>query len=377
MPKTSTLLVACVLILVALGIVMVDSASGEQGMSRYHNAHHYVELQAVWLFIGLCGAFICYKRDYRLLQKYAIAIGVITLILLVAVRIPGIGRRVNGSWRWLRLGPLSLQPSELAKLGTLICLASWMTFVEDKKSILEHKLFRPLIGLGLAAGLVLVEPDFGTTLLLGISGMAVIYAGGAPAWWLVGCGGVGFAGMVALVLHDDVRRERILAFLDPAAHPTAAFHLIQSKTAFIRGHWFGVGLGNSIQKHKYLPEAHTDFILPILGEEMGFVAAVSVLLLFVVIMFCGLLISLRANDRFGKLLAFGITTLITTQAAINIAVVTGAMPTKGLPLPFLSYGGSSLMVSLTFIGVLLSIARQVPPDDPNDGHVIKNKARRL
>lgn len=377
MRKTSSLLLVSVILLVAVGIVVLASASSVQGQKRTGNPHHYLQQQVVWLLIGAAGAGFLYKRDYRLLEKYALFIFIATLILLILVLIPGIGSKINGSRRWLRLGPMSLQPSEIAKLGLLVGLAAWMSFIQNQAPQWKRTFLYPMAGLGGTALLVLMEPDFGTTVLLGLSGMAVLFAGGTNILLLLGTAVVGGTGLGLAIMADDVRRERILAFLDPVAHPEAAFHLIQSKTAFIRGHWFGVGLGNSIQKHQYLPEAHTDFILAIFGEELGFVSVIGVMLLFVIILFCGIRIAMRAPDRFGSLLAFGITILIATQAAINVAVVTGAMPTKGLPLPFISYGGSSMLISLACVGILLNIAAHVPPEDETQTRHAAGRAQRL
>ena len=234
-------------------------------------------------------------------------------------------------------------------------------------------LLYPVVGLSAVLGMLILEPDFGTTLLTGAVGMLILFAGGTRFGYLVVTSVLGGCGFVLAVMRDPVRLNRILAFILPERYPATAYHLAQSKYAFINGGWFGVGLGNSIQKHLYLPEAHTDFILAIIGEELGFLATILVVCLFGGIVVCGMVISLRAPDSFGRLLAFGFTVLIALQAAINIGVVTGCLPTKGLPLPFLSYGGSSLVSTLAGVGVLLNVAHHAEQEGDEHTRPIKDR----
>jgi cell division protein FtsW len=252
---------------------------------------------------------------------------------------------------------MSVQPSEFAKLGMIVVLAAWMARVGRRSDRFREGFMLPVMGLGVVLALIILEPDFGTTLVTGAVGMAMLFVAGTRLSHLLVAGALGLSGFILAVMRDPVRTMRILAFVMPEQYPEVARHLAQSKIAFIRGGLFGVGLGNSIQKQFYLPEAHTDFILAIVGEELGFIATVVVAALFLGFVICGMVISFRAQDIFGRLLGFGITMMIALQAAINIGVVTGCLPTKGLPLPFISYGGSSLLVSVAGVCILLNIAQ--------------------
>jgi len=242
---------------------------------------------------------------------------------------------------------------------------------------LKEGIIFPIVGLCVILGLIMAEPDFGTTLLLGAVGMLIMFAGGSRVAHLVVVAVCGACAFALAVMRDPVRMGRVLAFLMPEKYPATAYHLAQSKVAFIRGGLFGVGLGKSIQKQFYLPEAHTDFILAIIGEELGFIATCVVVLMFLGILVCGLIISFNAPDLFGKLLGFGVTMMIVLQASINIGVVTGCLPTKGLALPFISYGGSSLLVSISCIGVLVNIARHCESSRDPHTRSIRDKWHRF
>ena len=359
MRRIPSTLLAIVLALLALGIVMLASTSSVKAALTYSDPHHFIKRQLLWLALSIGVGAAVLRFDYHWWQKRPVlaVLGGLSLLLLVLVFVPGIGLKVGGSHRWLRLGPLSFQPSELAKFSLVIVLAAWMTFIGRRARNFVEGLLAPIMGIGLVLGLLLLEPDFGTTLLAGSAGMLIMFAGGSRLGYLACTGGLGVIGFIVAIMHDPVRIKRILAFLWPDKYPDVAYHLAQSKIAFIRGGWFGVGLGNSIQKQFYLPEAHTDFILAIVGEELGYVATLAVVLLFLGYLVCGLIISLKAQDPYGKLLGFGFTVMTVMQAAINVGVVTGCLPTKGLPLPFISYGGSSLMMSVAGTCVLLNIAQ--------------------
>ena len=378
MRRTSTALLVCVLLLVTLGIVMLASTSSVRGLAIAEDPQHFLKKQLAWLAIGLCLAVFLAKLDYHFLMKMAIPIYALAAVLMLIVLIPGIGSKIGGSRRWLRFAGLSFQPSEVGKFAVVVGLSWWLSRVGRKADSLKEGLIAPLCGLGLLCGLTILEPDFGTTALLGTAGIAMMFVAGTRISYLAVTGSVGLIGFALAVLQDDVRLGRILAFAMPDKYPAKAYHLMQSKNAFIGGGPFGLGLGNSIQKHLYLPEAHTDFILAIVGEELGFMATASVALLFLGIMACGMLISFKALDREGKLLAFGMTFLLIMQAVINIGVVTGCLPTKGLPLPFISYGGSSMLFSMACVGVLLNISAHCD-EDSDDEHLrpIKNKTHRF
>jgi len=316
--------------------------------------------------------------DYRLWGKWAVPLTLFSLALLALlvglhaawrlhIHTP-LAHEVNGSWRWLFLGPVNFQPSELAKFAILCWLASWMTRERRRAGDFFRGFLMPLIGLGLMTGLVFAEPDLGTTFLVAFVGMALMFMGGSRFKLLAGAGILVLIGFIFRIMRDPVRMRRILAFLWPDEYAKKeAYQLNQALHAFVLGGPTGVGIGQSIQKQMYLPEAHTDFIYAIIGEEWGLVATLSVVFAFVLFFILGMRISFRAPDQFGRLLAFGITLMITLQAAFNIAVVTGCMPTKGLALPFISYGGSSILFTYVMVGVLVNIGRQAEAD-PRSGN---------
>lgn len=378
MRRITTALVACVLLLLTLGIVMLASTSSVRGVALAGDPQLFLRKQIAWLVIGLCLAVFLGKLDYHLLIKMAVPVYAFAAILMVAVLIPGIGSKIGGSRRWLHMAGFSFQPSEVGKFAVTVGLAWWLSRVGRRADSLKEGLLAPMCGLGLLCGLAILEPDFGTTFLIGTAGVAMMFVAGTRISYLAVTCSLGLVAFIFAVLQDPVRLGRVLAFVMPDKYPKTAYHLMQSKNAFISGGLFGVGLGNSIQKHLYLPEAHTDFILAIIGEELGFVGTMAVVLLFLGVMACGMIISYRALDREGKLLAFGMTFLLTMQATINVGVVTGCLPTKGLPLPFISYGGSSMLFSMSCIGVLLNIAAHCS-ENADEEHLkpIKNKRNRF
>lgn len=358
--KTSSVLVGAVLILLTLGVVMLASTS-ETAVKALNQTDpdtlHFVKRQIAYILAGALGCFICSRVHFSYWKKFALWFCLGTIVLLIMVIIPGVGLEVKGSYRWLKFGPLNFQPSELSKLALIVGMSAWLCRVQRKTGRLRHGLVIPMGILGVYAALVFAEPDFGTTLLLGVVGMGVMFMAGTRLSYLILSGAVGLSAFVLAVMQNPVRMRRIIAFLDPEKYAEKeAFQLLNAIFAFILGGGQGVGLGQSIQKKFYLPEAHTDFIFAIIGEEMGLYGSLSVVFLFLTIFCCGLHITLKTQDVFGSLVAFGITLVITLQALINIGVVTGCLPTKGLALPFISYGGSHLLVSGVMIGVLLNIA---------------------
>ena len=359
--RTITLLIAAVLILVTVGVIMLFSASMVRGESQYHNTEYFLIRQLIWMTLSLVVAAFCARVDLALVRKLALPLAALCALSLVLVRIPGIGVEINGSWRWIRLGPLTIQPSEFSKIGIILAAAWWISSRRRNMHTFFKKrgILIPVLGLALFAGLLMVEPDFGTTLLVGLVVLTLLYIGGARPAHLLSITAAG-AGAFALILMQNANRmRRIIAFLEPEKYvQQEAWQLVNALNAFAAGGATGTGLGNSIQKYHYLPEAHTDFIFPIIGEELGLGATFSVLLLFVVVFICGLRISRHADDDFGRFAALGITLMITLQALINLAVVTGSMPTKGLALPFISYGGSAILASLSAVGILVNISKQ-------------------
>ena len=358
MRKTPTILVGIVLLLLALGIVMLASASSVKGNAVYKDSNYFLIRQLLWLAVAVVAGGVTYSVDYHRWQRWWVPISIFAGLFLFLVLVPHVGVKINGSHRWIRFGSFSTQPSEFAKFALVIMLSSWMATRKGREATFTEGILKPGLMLIPILGLVFMEPDFGTTVLLAVVGGAILFAGGSPVRYL----GMGvFAGVVLFavaVMHDPVRAGRIMAFLEPEKCPAAAYHLQQSEQAFTLGGVWGVGLGESLQKHFYLPEAHTDFILAIIGEELGLAATVMVVGLFAGFLFCGTLIASKAPDRLGRLMAMGFTLMITVQATINIGVVTGCLPTKGLALPFISYGGSSLIVCMMCVGALVNIARQ-------------------
>lgn len=355
--RTIITLIATVLILITVGLIMMFSASLVRGQSSYDKVGYFLWRQIRWLILSSIVAIGCARIDLNFLRKMALPIAGVCILLLVLVLIPGIGHESHGSWRWLRVGPLTVQPSEFSKIGVLLAVAWWISRRRRYMHTFKRGFIVPLLGLGVFAGLLILEPDFGTTMLVSLVGFALLFIGGARLIYLFSSAMLGACVFGLFVFNNANRMGRIIAFLDPEKYAQEeAWQLINAWTAFASGGACGTGLGNSIQKQFYLPEAHTDFIFPIIGEELGVVASCSVLLLFVVLFICGLRIASQANDDFGRFTALGITLMITFQALINLAVVTGSMPTKGLALPFISYGGSSLLVCSAMIGILVNVA---------------------
>lgn len=375
--RTITVFIGAVLILVTVGLIMLFSASMVRAETQFHNSEYFVKRQLIWMAISLAAAIFCARVDFAFFRKIALPLAALCALFLVLVRIPGIGLNINGSWRWIRIGPLTIQPSEFAKIAIVLATSWWISRRRRTMHQFKRGLLVPILGLGVFAGLLIVEPDFGTTLLVALVIMSLLYIAGARPAHLLGFTAVGALGFGVLVLHNANRMRRIFAFLDPEKYSQEeAWQLINALNAFASGGAYGTGLGNSIQKYYYLPEAHTDFIFPIIGEELGLVATLSIMILFVVIFICGLRIAAHASDDFSRFSALGITLMITLQALINLAVVTGSMPTKGLALPFISYGGSSLLVCSAMVGMLVNIAHSSrSPKGKKKTDLFKDKRR--
>ncbi|QBG46259.1 putative lipid II flippase FtsW [Verrucomicrobia bacterium S94] len=353
MRRTISLFIAIVLILVTIGILILASASS----AKYDDATYFVRRQLMWLAVAFCAAAVAARFDYSNYKKLALPLAVFSVFLLILVRIPGIGNNINGSWRWIKLGPVSVQPSEIAKVGMIILFAWWLARNQRRIDELKRGILIPFAMLGIFAVLLVVEPDFGTTMLVSSVAVSMMFLGGVSIAPLLISGVAGLLGVVILIFMNPERMSRILAFLDPQKYEQdKAWQLINSLRAFAGGEVSGVGFGNSMQKYHYLPEAHTDFIFPIIGEELGLIASLIVVSMYLLLFIFGLRIAFNAKDDFGRLLAYGITLMITIQALINFAVVTGSVPTKGLALPFISYGGSSLAISGVMIGILINVA---------------------
>ena len=348
------LLVVVTLGLVAFGLVMVYSASSARAALAADDPAYYLKRQAAYAFLGVVALVLLSRTDYRRLRYVVPPLLLTSFALLVAVLV--LGTPVNGARRWLTFGPATLQPSELAKLALALWVAAYLSRTHAPRSVGE--LVRPIgIVFGAALGLILIEPDLGTAISILVMLAAVLVVAGTRLSTLAGAGAIVASLVLAAIWLEPYRRDRILSFLDPWQDPQGAgFQSVQAMLALGSGGFFGVGLGESVQKVYYLPEASTDMIFAIIGEELGLLGAFAVLAAFVVLGYAGFNVALASRDPFGKLLAAGITALICGQAAVNVSAVMGLAPLTGIPLPLVSYGGSSLTVMLASVGILLNIA---------------------
>jgi cell division protein FtsW len=348
------LLVLVTLGLVAFGLVMVYSASSARALLSSDAPSYYLKRQAIYALMGLVALVVLSRFDFHRLRHATDALLGITFILLVAVLV--IGTAVNGARRWIPIGFMNFQPSELAKLSLALWTAALLSRRPAPQTLGE--LAKPIgVVVGAACGLILIEPDLGTAIAIAIMVSAILIVSGTRLRLLASAGGIGITLVLLAIWFEPYRRERIFSFLDPWHDPQGAgFQAVQSMIALGSGGVFGVGLGESVQKIYYLPEASTDMIFAIVGEELGLIGAAAVIAAFAVFAYAGFNIALRCRDPYGKRLAAGITALICGQAAVNVSAVMGLAPLTGIPLPFVSYGGSSLVVGLAAVGILLNIA---------------------
>jgi cell division protein FtsW len=346
------------LMLLSIGVVMVYSASAIVAADRFRDPYFFLKRQVFWAALG-CGAlWLALRTDYRRLEKLVLPLLILTAALLLLVLIPGLGVSINGSRRWLRLGPLSFQPAELAKLALVVYLASFLARRRDELGDVWRTLVPPLAVGGALAALVMLQPDLGNAVTLLVLTIGLLFLAGAKAQWLAMLAIPAVPLAAIAVWMAPYRMRRVFAFLDPWQDARGSgFQIIQSWLAFGSGGVLGRGIGESRQKLFYLPEAHTDFVFAIIGEELGFVGATVVVVLFALLIWRGLRIGLRAAEPFGAYLALGITVLVATQTLVNLGVVTGMLPTKGLPLPYLSFGGSALLITMLATGVLMNISQ--------------------
>ncbi|MDX1606099.1 MAG: putative lipid II flippase FtsW [Candidatus Competibacterales bacterium] len=365
-PRPDPWLLGAALLLVTLGLLMVTSASLPLAETQ---PFRYLIRQAVALILGVGGAAMVLTVPLERWSRASPWLLLLALVLLVLVLVPGVGREVNGSSRWLPLGPFNLQVSELAKLFALIYVASYLQRHAAEFYASMHSLLRLMFVLGTMAMLLLLEPDFGTTVVLAAAALGMMFLAGIRMGRFLLLQAVVLFGMLLLVYSSDYRWQRMTNFIDPwSVRYEDGYQLVQALIATGRGGLFGVGLGESLQKHHYLPEAHTDFLFAVLAEELGLVGVLVVLALFGVIVWRAFTIAGRAQDRehpFAANLAHGLGLLFALQALVNIGVNMGMLPTKGLTLPFLSYGGSSLVVMCLSLGLLLRCGLEAnPPEDP-------------
>jgi cell division protein FtsW len=348
-----------VLALLGLGVVMVYSASAILATDRFRDAHFFLKKQLFWAVLGLAVMWGVMAVDYRRWRPLVSPLLALAFVLLVLVLVPPFGQSINGTRRWLRWGHFSVQPTELAKLVLVVYLADFLARRQAVIGSLWRGVVPPLVVTGGVAGLVLLQPDLGSAVAIVGVVLCMIFVAGARLAHLGLIGGLALPVVVVAVFTASYRLRRVLTFLDPWADPRGAgFQIIQSYLALGGGGLLGRGLGESKQKLFYLPEPHTDFIFAILGEELGFVGAVATVVLFGLLLWRGIRIGLRVSDPFGALLAFGVSALLVNQAVVNLGVVVGLFPTKGLPLPFVSSGGSSLLVAMAAVGLLLNVSQR-------------------
>jgi cell division protein FtsW len=346
-------------VLLSAGVVMVYSASAIVAADRFGDPYFFLKRQLAWAVLGAGALWAALRVDYRRLEALVLPLLVLAAVLLVLVLVPPFGQEINGTRRWIRLGPVSFQPAELAKLALVVYLAAFLARRAEARQDFVRGFAPPLVVAGGLAVLVLLQPDLGNCLTLLVLTLALLYLAGSRVKHLALLLLPALPLLAIAIYLAPYRLRRITAFLDPWTDPRGAgFQIIQSWLALGGGGVVGRGIGASQQKLFYLPEAHTDFIFAIVGEELGFLGAVAMVALFAVLVWRGLRIGLRAPDPFGAYLALGITVLIATQVLMNLGVVTGMLPTKGLPLPFISFGGSALVLTLLATGVLLNISQE-------------------
>ncbi len=361
MPKKLTpdmWLLAVVAVLLSIGVVMVYSASAIVAADRFHDPYLFLKKQLFWALLGGIALWAALRFDYRRLEHAVVPLLATAAVLLVLVLVPPFGQAINGTRRWIRLGPVSLQPVELAKLALVVFLAAFLSRNRDRLHDFWRGFMPPLGVAAVFAGLVVIQPDLGNCVALVALTFALLFIAGGRLRHLSMLLAIALPLAAIGVYAAPYRVRRITAFMDPWQDPRGSgFQIIQSWLALGSGGLVGRGIGDSRQKLFYLPEAHTDFIFSVLGEELGFVGGMIVIALFVVLIWRGLRIGLRAPDLFGAYLALGITVLLATQTFVNLGVVTGLLPTKGLPLPYISFGGSALIVTMLGTGLLLNISQ--------------------
>lgn len=357
--KSDKVLFTATLLLVCTSVVMVYSASAVIAMERNNDPYLYLFKQGAWALLGLVLVAIVMRIDYRNYRQPSVVWTALALAGAALLAVLVVGTERNGATRWLGLGPLGIQPSELAKIAVIMFMAALLEKRMDRIDEPQHALLPIGIVLGVVVALILAEPDLGTSVSVVMIAAVMIFAAGLNYRYVVGLFLVSLPALFTLLYFSEYRRRRMLAFLNPWADPLGdGYQMIQSMIAVGTGGVFGRGLMGGVQKLFYLPEPHNDFIYSVIAEELGLIGASVVVLCFCVITWRGLRTAMRAPDRFGSFLALGLTTMIAFQAFFNISVVLGLLPTKGIPLPFVSYGGSSLLINLIGMGILLNVSQQ-------------------
>ena len=356
MKKLNILLLIIVTIMDLYGIIMIYSASSVWAQYKFNDAFHFAKYQFIFFIISFLCMLIVKKIDYNLYKRHSNKILLLSLILLILVLIPGIGTLRNGSRSWFKIGPFGLQPSEIAKVSLIIFLSKYLEKNQNNLSNIKKSIL-PVLGIiFLFFGLIMLEPDFGTGMVIVLSLMLILFISGVKLKFFASLGILGILGIAGLIIIAPYRLKRIISFLNPWSDPLGSgYQIIQSLYAIGPASLLGLGFGKSIQKQFYLPEPQTDFIFAIICEEFGIVGAISVIALFISLFYIILKISLKQNNLFAKYLSFGLGMQIILQGALNLCVVTSLIPVTGVTLPFFSYGGSSLLVSMISIGIILNI----------------------
>ncbi|HVL90301.1 MAG TPA: putative lipid II flippase FtsW [Actinomycetota bacterium] len=354
--------------LLVFGLVMILSSSSVSAAENYGSPFYFVKRQLLWATVGLIAAVAVARSDYRRWRPLSWLLLGVSLIGLVAVLLPGVGIRVSGSSRWLGFGWVRIQPSEFAKLALLLVAADVVARKQHRLATMME-IFKPLgVITLLIIALVMKQPDLGTTLVIGLIVFVILFVGSVPMRLIAGMAAAGVGGTLALAVSAPYRKERLMNFLDPFADALGSgYQAVQGLIAVGSGGMFGVGLGESRQKWLYVPNAHTDFIFAIIGEELGLLGTLAVLALFLGLAYAGIRIARRAPDTFGRLVAAGITVWIVGQAVINMGAVTGLLPITGVPLPLMSFGGSALVFTMAAIGMLVAVARREQWPPPKEG----------
>lgn len=339
-------------ILVIFGLLIVYDGSSIQGLKDFQDSYYYIRQQLIWAGLGLLSMFFFIRFDYRRLRPLAVPLLLFSLLLLLAVFIPGLGVSGGGAHRWLRLGPATIQPAEIIKLTVVIYLA----VLFEKKVRLAPFL---IVMVGVSAITAILQKDLGSTIVFAATAATIYFTSGGSIWHFIISLPAGALALLLLISTSSYRSKRILAFLDPFSDPQGyTYHISQVLIALGSGGLLGLGLGHSRQKFEYIPEVSTDSIFGIIGEELGFLGGVLVVALFVLLILRGFKAACNCTDNFGKILAVGLTSWLGIQAAINLSSMTALLPLTGVPLPFISYGGSALVANLTAIGILLNISKQ-------------------
>ncbi len=358
MRKIDYLLLISITLISIFGLVMIYSASYVWAEYKFQDPFKFVRTQGFFLLVSYIFMYVTLKIPYtKYLEKANIIFG-ICFILLVLVLIPGIGSIRNGSRSWFGIGGFGIQPSEFTKLGMIIFVSKYLAFNEKDLANIRKGVLPILFSLFLIFGLIMLQPDFGTGVIIVVSIIVLLFVSGVPIGFFVKIAIAGLIGVVGLIIMAPYRMKRIVSFVNPWNDPLGSgFQIIQSLYAIGPGGLLGLGLGNSIQKHFYLPEPQTDFIFAIISEEFGFLGILIVSCLFVIIIYRGFRIAIHCDNKFGKYLAFGITFQLAFQTILNLMVVVGLIPVTGVTLPFLSYGGSSLLITMFSMSILLNISK--------------------